>query len=306
MTDMRGRDILVALLVTVVWAFNFVAIKIGLADFPPFFFAGLRFLLCFFPAALLIGRGGLSWRLILAAGGFIGVGYFTLLYLGMHLGVAPGLAALVSQAQILFTALFAAPLLGQRPTSAQIGGMALAVAGLALSGGEAVALAPAAGFLLVLTAALCWGLGNVVIKKAGTVDGFRLVIWMSIVPPLPNLILSGLLEKGQLAALAGAGWSGYFALLYTVLFSTLFGWGAWAWLLRRYPAPTVAPFSLLVPVISMGMSAVMTGEPLTLRSSAAAGLMLAGLALTLYGASLGRFLARPALERAISRNPPRP
>jgi O-acetylserine/cysteine efflux transporter len=51
--------------------------------------------------------------------------------------------------------------------------------------------------------------------------------------------------------------------------------------MARYPASTVAPFSLLVPVFGLSFGALLLGEAVTARDVAAAGLILAGVLLTL-------------------------
>jgi O-acetylserine/cysteine efflux transporter len=63
--------------------------------------------------------------------------------------------------------------------------------------------------------------------------------------------------------------------------NTLFGYGVWAWLLARYPAATVSPMALLVPVLGMSASAVWMGEPLPMWKIGAALLVIGGLALNL-------------------------
>jgi O-acetylserine/cysteine efflux transporter len=295
-SPMSGRHVLLALAVVLVWALNFLVIRIGLNDLPPLCFAGLRFALTAFPAVLLLGRGAMPWRLILGAGTCIGVGYFSLLFVGMHLGVAPGFAALVSQGQVVFTAFFAMGLLREIPTRWQAIGMAVAVAGLLLAGLDHLAAADSLGLVLVVVAALFWGLGNVLIRHLGRgirVDGFRLVVWMSLVPPVPNLLLSAWLEQGQWAHLTQISSIGVLALLYTAFGSTLFGWGAWSWLLRRYAAPQVAPFSLLVPVVALCMSMVWMDEAVSMRLAIASVLLLAGVGLTLFEPLLAARVAWP-------------
>jgi O-acetylserine/cysteine efflux transporter len=245
---------------------------------------------------LLLGRGAMPWRLILGAGTCIGVGYFSLLFVGMHLGVAPGFAALVSQGQVVFTAFFAMGLLREIPTRWQAIGVAVAVAGLLLAGLDHLAAADSLGLVLVVVAALFWGLGNVLIRHLGRgirVDGFRLVVWMSLVPPVPNLLLSAWLEQGQWAHLTQISSIGVLALLYTAFGSTLFGWGAWSWLLRRYAAPQVAPFSLLVPVVALCMSMVWMDEAVSMRLAIASVLLLAGVGLTLFEPLLAARVAWP-------------
>lgn len=301
MQYMTGRHILLALGVVLVWALNFLVIRIGLGDLPPLCFAGLRFTITALPAVLLVGRGGMPWRLILAAGACVGVGYFSLLFVGMHLGMPPGFAALVSQGQVVFTVFFAMALLGETPTRWQAGGMLVALSGLLLAGVERMGRVEPLGFALVLLAALFWGLGNVAIKRLGRslpVDGFRLVIWMSLVPPVPNFLLSWWLEQGQWTQLLHLSGAGLFAVVYTAFGSTIFGWGAWAWLLRRYGAAQIAPFSLLVPVLALGLSVLWFGEEVTSRLVLASLLLLGGVAATVCEPWLGRILVARANRAA--------
>jgi O-acetylserine/cysteine efflux transporter len=91
-------------------------------------------------------------------------------------------------------------------------------------------------------------------------------MWMSVVPPLPALALSLLIEgPGRIAAsFDGLGErTGLLALLglvYTVVLATLLGSGIWSWLMARHPAGSVAPFSMLVPVVGMSTAALVLGE----------------------------------------------
>ena len=59
------------------------------------------------------------------------------------------------------------------------------------------------------------------------------------------------------------------------------GYACWAWLLSRYPAATVAPMSLLVPIVGFTASATFLGEPLPLWKIGATLLIMAGLAVNL-------------------------
>ena len=77
-------------------------------------------------------------------------------------------------------------------------------------------------------------------------------------------------------------------ILWQSIGNTLFGYGAWGFLLARYPAATVSPFALLIPVSGMGASTLMLGEPLPLWKLAAAGLIIGGLAVNLVGPRFAR------------------
>ena len=71
------------------------------------------------------------------------------------------------------------------------------------------------------------------------------------------------------------------AVLWQSVGNTMFGYACWAWLLARYPAATIAPLSLLVPVFGFGASALILGEPLPAWKIGAALLIMAGLAVNL-------------------------
>ena len=72
------------------------------------------------------------------------------------------------------------------------------------------------------------------------------------------------------------------AVLWQSAGNTLFGYAAWAWLLARHPAATVAPMALGVPVFGMLASALVLGEALPGWKLGAAALVLAGMALNLF------------------------
>jgi O-acetylserine/cysteine efflux transporter len=143
-------------------------------------------------------------------------------------------------------------------------------------------IATPAGFALVIGAAAAWGLANVAIKAAAPPDPLRFMSWICVVPPLPLLALSlsfeGPAEIGD--ALAGVDLGGVLAVAYIAFVATTFGWAAWAYLLQAYSAGTVAPFSLLVPVFGLGFAALLLGEPLTVKTVAAAFLVVSGVLLT--------------------------
>ena len=91
---------------------------------------------------------------------------------------------------------------------------------------------------LALGGALSWATGNVLVKRAQDASIFSLVVWASLVPPLPALALSAL--DGRSAALASAlghaSWWSLGAVVYLGLAATVIAYATWGDLLRRYPA----------------------------------------------------------------------
>jgi len=274
MRFMPARHALLAVAIAVVWGINFVVIHVGLADFPPLLFVALRFTLVAFPAVLFVRRPDVDLRWLLGVGVFLCMGQFALLFVAMDQGLPAGLASLVLQAQVLFTIALAVVFLGERPRPLQVAGALVALAGIlviALGRGGSV---PLGALALSIAAAASWGVGNVCTRKAQASDALGLLVWASLIPPLPLAALS--LALGEGAPSIGAG--GVLAVLYVVVGSTFFGFGAWAWLMRRHPASRVVPFALLVPPVGIASAWVALGEQPNTAELIGAGIVLLGLA----------------------------
>jgi len=285
------RHVALAVLVAAIWGFNFVVVEVGLDDVPPLLLSFLRYSLASLALLVLLRRPPVPWRWILAVGAIIGVVKFSLLFIGMDIGVGAGLASLVLQAQAFFTLGFAA-LLGERLRRAQLAGMALALLGLGLVATGADGADSLAGLALVVLAAAAWGMGNLVIKRAGAQDMVAFMTWICVVPPIPLLVLSLSFEGTGAAAdsLAHISFTGVACIVYLAIIATIVGWAIWGHLLGRYSPSVVAPFSLLVPIFGLISGALVLGERLTALDLTAAVLILAGLACA---------TARPASWRTV-------
>ncbi|MFI7639224.1 EamA family transporter [Nonomuraea sp. NPDC049400] len=270
---MRPRHLALAVGLAAVWGFNFVVMQVGLRHFPPLLYAGIRFTMAAFPALLFVGRPGVPWRWVAGVAATIGVGQFGFLLVGMRAGMPAGLTSLVLQMQALFTVLFAVTLLKERLTARRVLGLAVAFGGLALVALDFGVSGPLGAFALCLAAAAAWGLGNVVQRRAAPPDSLRFMVWVSAFSAPPLLLLSLWLEGVPALSPSVEGW---LSLVYVAFISTLGGFGVWGWLLRRYDASTVAPYTLLVPVFGMSSAALMTGEPISWLKLVAAALIVSG------------------------------
>ena len=285
---MSPKDLLLALVVVVAWGVNFVVIKVGLHGVPPMLLGALRFTLAAVPAVFFVKRPKLPWRWLFAYGATISFGQFAFLFSAMYVGMPAGLASLVLQAQAFFTLIFAALFLHERLRLPNIAGLLIAAGGLAvigLQGGHSMTIA---GFALTLCAACMWALGNIVTKKVGNVDLVGLVVWGSLIPPLPFFAASYLFEGPQriVAALSGISAMSIFAIVYLAFIATLIGYGLWSRLLSRYPASQVAPFSLLVPIVGLASASLFLGEQLSMVQIGGALLVMAGLVVNVFGGRL--------------------
>ncbi|AZZ53977.1 EamA family transporter [Rathayibacter festucae] len=277
---MTRRYSLLALLVVLLWGLNFVVIDVGLADVPPLLFLAMRFTVVAVPAVFLVPRPQAPLRTVATIGAFMSLGQFALLYLALALGMPAGLASLVVQAQIVLTVLIAAVLLKERPTRRQSIGLVVGVAGLVIVALSHGAVAPWLPFVVCLGGALSWAIGNVLTRRAKGASGLSLVVWSALVVPIPALLLSLLVDGGPAIAEAiqGLSLAAVLSTLYTAVFASLIGYGIWNSLLARYPAASVVPFTLLVPVVGVLSAWVLLGEVPSVGVLIGGAVMVAGLA----------------------------
>jgi O-acetylserine/cysteine efflux transporter len=268
---MSGRDILAALSVAIVWGLSFIAIKVGVGETSPLMLAALRFLFAAVPMVFFLPPPKAPALSVVLYGLLIGVGQFGLLFLAIHDGFPAGLASLVIMAQVFFTIALAWLIFSERPRRAQVIGSLVGFLGMAVIGSERLAGASLGPFLMIILAALFWGAGNVLAKSVGKVDMLAFTVWSSLAAPLP------------LIALSHPGWKLVVSVLVLSYGGTLFGYGLWARLMAHHSAATVAPFALLVPVVGMIAAALVFGESLSLVELGGGVLVMAGLALNVFG-----------------------
>ena len=282
---MPTRDRLLAAVVAVLWGANFLAIHVGLQHFPPLFLAALRFAVIALPTVLLVPRPQVRLRWLLGYGLGFGTLQFLFLFVAMDVGMPTGLASLVLQASAPFTVVLGAVLLRERLTPRQGLGIGLAVLGLAaiaVARAQSAALLPV---LLTLAGALGWALGNLCSRLAAPPNPLHLALWMSVVPPVPLLLASWVVEgpvagwDALRAAFTPAGVPGLLAVAYIAGLATVLGTGIWTTLMRRHPAGVVAPYSLLVPVVGMGLAALVLGERPSAVELVAAAVIVGGVLL---------------------------
>ncbi|WP_029004115.1 EamA family transporter [Azorhizobium doebereinerae] len=288
---MALRHIALAVLVAAIWGFNFVVIRVGLDTFPPLLLTALRFAVAALPA-LVVRPPALPARRMVLIGMTWFFGQFIFVFTAMTQGMPPGLASLTLQAQSFLTILIAALVLHERPSPRQMAGVAVALCGLGLIGLSVGGDMTLVGLGLTLCAAASWAVGNVLMRQNGPVDMLSMVVWLSLVPPVPAFALSLAFEGWPVIAgsFQHATLLSYGAVLYLAVPTTLLGFGIWGFLLKLYPAGTVAPFSLLVPLFGTLSAALVLGERFPPLRFAGMALIVCGL--LVVALPLGKWLRR--------------
>lgn len=269
-----------AVAVPLLWGFQFVVIKVGVLEFPPLFFLTLRFLaiaLLLVPFVKRLTRQ--QFGPVAAISVFLGGLNFGLFYVGLGLG-SGSMSAVAYQLTTPFTILLAWPLLAERPSLTISTGALLAFAGVVVLAAGPGLSANVLPLLLVVGAAFAFAVSNVLTKRYGPFDPLMLMGWSSLLTVPQVMLMSLLLEQGQMASLVAADERGWLALAYTIFIGGMVGFGLWFWLIARCSMSRIAPFGLLLPVFATISSVLFLGDRITPRLIAGGFLTIAGVAIT--------------------------
>lgn len=282
---MRIFHLFLALLIVVIWGFNFVVIKHALTEIPPLSLCCIRFFLATIPAIFFVKRPNLPLKLLVAYGMTMFALQFTLLFAGIYVGMPSGLASLLLHVHVFFTILLAIIFLGETAYFSQILGAVVSFLGILLIGYHADGTIPFWGFVLIITAAFSWGVGNIVSKKIGNTNMLALVIWGNFIA-LPPLLIITLLTEGPyhfVHVFQNMNWLMAGTIIYLAYPTTIFGFAIWSWLLHHYNVATITPFSLLIPIVSLASTSLVLGEPLQDWKIYASLLVILGLCINVFG-----------------------
>lgn len=272
-----------------VWGSTYLAIRLALESFPPFFQMGTRFLLA---GALLFAwvlrpgqRDGRRWAERLPTA----TQWRNALVVGtLMLGCGMGLVATAQQAigsGLVATFIAVVPMLvaasgtlfGQRPARLELAGMAVGVAGvLLLVRGASFAAAPWA-FAAVATATLSWSLGSVLsttrLPLAPGAAGFasEMLCGGAVLIVVSRVLGEQFAPPPTAAALA--------AWMYLVAFGSLVAFSAYLYLLAHASGALATSYAFVNPVIALVLGVAFAGEVVSPSEWLACGVILAGVAL---------------------------
>jgi drug/metabolite transporter (DMT)-like permease len=311
-----GRERLVAAFAAIyfLWGGTYLAIALGLQSIPPFLLVGSRSVLgglvLFALSQLdrLTVRSWQDWRHAAVSG--------LLLFVGCHGALAyaqrfvpSGLSAIIL-ATIPFWIVLVNLAIGDRQQLKRLIGLLPGFFGVALiawnetSNGENSL--PISMIILLLASALAWALGTVYAqRRAACIPPRDLAGMQLICGGVVLLMLSGLsgewanFAPQQVTVVSLAG------LIYLALLGSVIGNTAYLWLLDRMPAPIVATYTFVNPVVAVILGVVILGEHIALRSLVGAALVISSVVVLLCIANVNQPTEKSPADHKVDQTAPR-
>ena len=275
--QLKITDMAMGFAVAIVWGMGLVFAKAAIEHFPPILLMSLRFTvaalaLVWFVKPPLKHLKALFWVSIVSA-----AIQYSFTFTGLK-GLDAGVTSLVVQLEVPFLTLLGALVLGERTSLRKWLGIALAFSGVAVIVGwptEPISLTSVA---LVICGGFTWAVGQIMVRRLDSIDGLTVTAWVAVFAVPQLLVMSLLFETGQSEALLNAPPIVWVSVAYLGLVMTALGYGIWFTLVRRHPVSMVAPFLLLLPLVSVIGGIVFLGETLSASSLIGGAVVLTGVA----------------------------
>ena len=133
--------------------------------------------------------------------------------------------------------------------------------------------------LIILAAAISWGIANIQLKNLGNVNMVSFLIWISPFAAIVLFIISFILEYDLVLNIdfSNVEIKVFLSIFYTAYLSTVIGFTMWQYLLNKYKSVQITPYGLLVPVTGSIFGYIILSEVLEIYQIIAGIVIIIGL-----------------------------
>ena len=247
---MQLIHLLLALVANCAWGFNFIAGKIGADIFQPLFFTCIRFLFLLLIMLPWLRPAPGYMKPLLRLAFLMGVGHFSMMFIGLNAGANIASVAITSQLYVPFSAVLAAIFLQERIQPIRILAIAVAFMGIFVIGFDPIVFNHLDAVFWVMGAAFVMAVCTVLMRQFPNMGVFRLQAWIALTASPSLLVLSLIFESDHAQIVTGLSSMDFWSPLYSAVGASVVGHGIVYYLLARYPVSMVTPLMLLAPVLA--------------------------------------------------------
>ncbi len=273
------KDYAVLSMIFILWALNYLAIKISVNDFPVWTALAIRFAII---VAILIPfvkfpKGQMRSLLLISA--VLIPGHFGLLFWSIQNTDSVGAISVILQLGPAFSVLLAWIFFKDIPGIKRISGLFIGFIGIVILFYEPSFFDTVDALLAGVASAFFMGTYMVLVRGKNQISPLAIICWSSVLGVPFSLTMALLFEAPIPKTLQSASVESWAGIVYAAIASSIIAHGSWAWMLRRQPISFLAPLTLIVPVLAVFATVSVFDEPLTLHMIIAGFIVLAGMGL---------------------------
>lgn len=303
MNAMNSRSNLLAYFalgaVCIIWGTTYLALRVGVTQFPAFLFSGIRFLIAGpillllvamfrkvdFPSRKIILQQAVSGLLLCTFG--VGIVGWSEMY------VSSGLAAIICSVMPIWVMLINFAIASDdQPALPVVLGLLIGLLGIVLIFGEHVAdfsePSYTLGIVTTFVGNICWAIGTVWVKRktlatdAFLAAGLQMLFGGIFLMPM-SLIFDDYSSISYSPDML-------FSLVYLILFGSVAAYACYSYAIKKLPMTQVSLYAYINPIVAVVLGALMLGERLNMRIAIGILITLAGIYVVNRGYQIRSFL----------------
>jgi len=208
---------------------------------------------------------------------------YGLTYNGLNI-IDASSAVLLVQLEVPFGILIAFFLLKEIPSIKNIIGLVIAFFGVFILTGAPNLEGKYFGVLLTLSGAFTWSLGAVMAKPLSKkIGAFALMTWLAVFSGPMLILISAIVNGNPIQYILFANFNSWLTVLYLGFFMQPTAYGAWYYVLSKYPVNKVMPVLLLLPITGLITAIFLVGEDPPKQVFLGGTVIVIGVAMILFG-----------------------
>jgi O-acetylserine/cysteine efflux transporter len=282
------RSYILALIVTLLWGFNFVFAKTAVLHFEPFTLLFIRYLIISLLLIPFFPKPPVVFKDILLLSVSFSLCHLGAMFLALKIGLNASIGIVALQTHVPFLLILGIIFFKERIGKYSICGLILAFIGSIFFFKAPKTI----GFWLMIFSAFSVAVYGAHVKKLAKVNTLALIGWIAFVSLPIMLLLSLYFESNQIGMIMSANYKVVMSLLYITIGTAIIGHSLWAYLLARNSVSAIAPITLLIPVIGVFAGVYFLGEAISM-------VMIIGAALVIIGAGIVLFRRPDIVETEV-------
>jgi len=285
--------------VCIIWGTTYLALRVGVTQFPPFLFSGIRFLIAgpillgivavfgrvSFPSRKVLAQQAVSGLLLCAFGvGIVG---------WSEMFVSSGLAAIICSVMPIWVMLINLAITpDETPAVPVVIGLLIGLAGIVLIFGEHVMdfsdPSYTLGIFMTFAGNICWAFGTVWVKKKTMSTDPFLAAGLQMFFGGIFLVPMSLVFDDYSAIHLSPDMLG--SLIYLILFGSVAAYACYSYAIKKLPMTIVSLYAYINPMVAVILGALVLGERLNVRIGIGILITLAGIYVVNRGYQIKTFL----------------
>jgi drug/metabolite transporter (DMT)-like permease len=285
--------------VCIIWGTTYLALRVGVTQFPPFLFSGIRFLIAgpillgllflfrkvAFPSRKIILQQAVSGLMLCAFG--VGIVGWSEMY------VSSGLAAIICSVMPIWVILINLAFTSEdQPAFPVVLGLIIGLAGIILIFGEHIGdfsePSYTLGIFMTFLGNICWAFGTVwVKKKTESTDPFLAAGLQMLFGGIFLIPMSLAFDN-----YSTINWSTdmVFALVYLILFGSVAAYASYSYAIKKLPMTIVSLYAYINPIVAVILGSLILDERLNARIGIGILITLAGIYVVNRGYQIRTFI----------------